>query len=161
MFLFGTERNTLEAFARVLREHQAARCLYCRREVKQGGCVDHFIAWSRYPVDLGHNLVLAHAQCNAKKRDCLAHPAHIESWYASHVERACELAQRFDAVALPHDAERTRAIAWWAYDQGEAAGAHVWLAEERFERLDRRWRAVLGRVEMARVAEGCPPVYRA
>jgi hypothetical protein len=159
-FLFGAERSALSDFARVLREHQAALCLYCRQEVKGGGCVDHFIAWSRYPVDLGHNLVLAHAKCNAKKRDFLAHPAHIESWHSSHVERACELAQRFDAAKLPHDAERTHAIAWWAYEQGEAAGAHVWLREARFERLDRRWRAALERAELARVAERCPPMYR-
>ena len=32
------------------------------------GCVDHFIAWSRYPVDLGHNLVLAHNGCNEADR---------------------------------------------------------------------------------------------
>ncbi len=59
-FLFGSERGSLEGFARVLREHQHGRCLYCRREIRSGGDVDHFIAWSRYPVDLGHNLVLAH-----------------------------------------------------------------------------------------------------
>jgi hypothetical protein len=142
-FLFGTERSALADFARVLRAHQAARCLYCRREIKGGSCVDHFIAWSRYPVDLGHNLVLAHATCNAKKRDFLAHPMHIETWHSSHVERACELAQRFDAVKLPHDAERTRAIAWWAYEQGEAAGAHVWPLEDRFKRLGPTWRDAL------------------
>src|ERR1035441_4462807 len=30
--------------------------------------VDHFIAWKRYPVDLGHNFVLANSRCNSQKR---------------------------------------------------------------------------------------------
>ncbi len=29
--------------------------------------IDHFIPWSRYPIDLGHNFVLAHAGCNSAK----------------------------------------------------------------------------------------------
>jgi hypothetical protein len=159
-FLFGTERSALAGFGGVLRAHQAARCLYCRGEVKGDGCVDHFIAWSRYPVDLGHNLVLAHARCNEKKRDFLAHPMHIESWHSSHIERACELAQRFEAEKLPHDAERTRAVAWWAYEQGEAAGAHVWKQERRFEPLNGTWRDAFSGQQLAAVAEPCPPVYR-
>src|SRR5690606_24325101 len=81
---------------------------------------------------------------NAKKRDFLAYPAHLEGWRRSHVERAGELAQRFDSLALPHDEMRSRAIAWWAYEQGEAAGAHAWIDAERFVRLDWSWRGVLG-----------------
>jgi hypothetical protein len=155
-FLFGSERGTLAGFAAVLREHQRARCLYCDREIRSGGAVDHFIAWSRYPVDLGHNLVLAHAECNGRKREFLAHPRHVERWWSSHIERAGVLAERFDAAKLPHDLERTRAVAWWAYEQGERAGAHAWIVGDRFERLDASWRAARGGVELARVAEGRP-----
>ena len=143
-FLFGSERASLDGFRAVLRDHQGGRCLYCSKELRGAGCVDHFIAWSRYPVDLGHNLVLAHDGCNAKKRDFLAYPTHLERWQRSHVERAGELAQRFAALALPHDGERSRAIAWWAYEQGEAAGAHAWIDADRFVRLDGSWRDVLG-----------------
>lgn len=75
-FLFGSERGNLDRFRAVLRDHQGGRCLYCRKELRGAGCVDHFIAWSRYPVDLGHNFVLAHDACNAHKRDFLAYPAH-------------------------------------------------------------------------------------
>jgi 5-methylcytosine-specific restriction endonuclease McrA len=124
-FLFGSERGSLERFRQVLHEHQAGHCLYCRTPIRSGGDVDHFIAWSRYPADLGHDLVLAHGTCNTKKREFLAHPIHIENWHRSNMERADELAHRFDASRLPHDAERTRAIVWWAYEQGEAAGACV------------------------------------
>ena len=152
-FLFGTERSSLEGFARVLREHQAGVCLYCRRQIRRGGDVDHFIAWSRYPANLGHNLVLAHPHCNAEKRDFLAHPTHLERWYRSHMERAAELGQRLDAAKLANDPERARAIAWWAYEQGEAAGAHAWIRDDEFSRLDAGWRQTLGDARLARVAE--------
>ena len=158
-FLFGSERGSLEGFARVLREHQQGRCLYCRREIRAGGDVDHFIAWSRYPVDLGHNLVLAHHGCNAKKRDFLAHPMHLERWQQQNMERADELAQRFAAERLPYDTERTRAIAWWAYEQGERVGAHAWIENERFERLDPGWRNALSPAQFAKVAEVAAPPW--
>ena len=67
-FLFGTERATLAIYLPILNEVQEARCLYCRREVAPGTAhIDHFIPWSRYPIDLGHNFVLAHAGCNSAK----------------------------------------------------------------------------------------------
>jgi hypothetical protein len=79
------------------------------------------------------------------------------------LERASELAQRFDSLALPHG-ERSRAIAWWAYEQGEAAGAHAWIDAERFVRLDGSWRGVLdpgpGAPALRLVAERPPPEYR-
>jgi hypothetical protein len=164
-FLFGSERASLDGFRAVLRDHQRGRCLYCHKELRGAGEVDHFIAWSRYPVDLGHNLVLAHSGCNAQKRDFLAYPAHLERWESSHLERASELAQRFDSLALPHDGARSRAIAWWAYEQGEAAGAHAWIAADRFVRLDGSWRGVLGpgpdhRGALRLVAEPPAPDYR-
>ncbi len=86
---------------------------------------------------------LAHDACNAKKRDFLAYLAHLERWQVSHLERASELGDRFDSLSLPHDPERSRAIAW-AYEQGEAAGAPAWIDAERFVRLDGSWRGVLG-----------------
>jgi hypothetical protein len=163
-FLFGAERRNLAAFCRLLREHQRGVCLYCGTAIRDGGDVDHFIAWSRYPADLGHNLVLAHRGCNANKRDFLAHPRHVESWYQSHIERADELTERCVATQLPYDLERTRAVAWWAYEQGERAGAHAWIRANEFERLGGSWRDPLGGAPRGgepwpRVAEREPPGY--
>jgi hypothetical protein len=62
--------------------------------------------------------------------------------------------------ALPHDSERSRAIAWWAYEQGEAAGAHAWIDADRFVRLDRSWRQVFGTGSLLEVAEPPRPAYR-
>jgi 5-methylcytosine-specific restriction endonuclease McrA len=158
-FLFGTARSTLSGFAKVLKAHQVARCLYCGREIRSGGAVDHFIAWTRYPVDLGHNLVLAHSACNGRKRDFLAHPRHVGHWRSSHLDRAGELAERLDAAKLPHNLERTATIACWAYEQGEKAGAHAWIEGNRIVRLDSSWREALRPTELRRVAERVPPEY--
>ena len=122
------------------------------------GAVDYLAK----PVDADDvvTALLAHDNCNAQKRDFLAYPVHLERWQESHLERASELAQRFDSLALPHDGDRSRAIAWWAYEQGETAGAHAWIDADRFVRLDGSWRAALGG-GLRRVAEPPPPDYRA
>ena len=84
----------------------------------------------------------------------------LESWRRSNLERARELAQRFSAAKLPHDTERTRAVVWRAYEQGEAAGAHAWIRDDRFARLDSSWREALSAAGLRRVAEPEPPEYR-
>lgn len=159
-FLFGNERRGLERFGRVLRAHQGARCLYCGKHIRGSGVVDHFIAWARYPADLPHNLVLAHTSCNARKRDFLAYPRHVERWRTSHLDRAAELAERCKEENLMYDVERTVAVAWWAYEQGEAAGAHAWVRGNQLVRLHGDWREALQGVSLARVAETRPPPFQ-
>ena len=62
----------LAAVRPVLMDIQGSRCFYCdERLVERAAQVDHFIAWSRYPTDLGHNFVLADSKRNGKKRDRL------------------------------------------------------------------------------------------
>jgi len=41
------------------------------------------------------------------------------------------------------DAERSRHVARWAYEQGEAAKAHGWILGKKFETIDSRWRYIL------------------
>ena len=40
------------------------RCFYCAGVIRGEPAVDHFVPWARYPLDLGHNYVLADARCN-------------------------------------------------------------------------------------------------
>ena len=55
--------------------------LYCLSAVREGGGrVDHFISWSKYPIDLAHNFVLADNRCNGKKRDRMRHVVHLAKW---------------------------------------------------------------------------------
>ena len=61
-FLFGSDRADLSGIRLALIEIQNGVCFYCRSNLPSGaGDVDHFIPWSRYPVDLGHHFVIAHA----------------------------------------------------------------------------------------------------
>ena len=80
-FLFGTERNALSVIRPVLMEFREGQCFYCLSAVREGGGrVDHFISWSKYPIDLAHNFVLADNRCNGKKRDRMRHVVHLAKW---------------------------------------------------------------------------------
>ena len=82
-FLFGTERAGNEAVRWPLAELQQGRCFYCEESLPDGGAradVDHFIPWSRQPLDLIENLVAAHGRCNQAKRHFLAAPPHVARW---------------------------------------------------------------------------------
>ena len=79
-FLFGQERANLEAYRPILMDVQRGECLYCRKPLPKQSQVDHFIPWSRYPADLGHNFVLAHQGCNHAKSDYLAAEDHLAAW---------------------------------------------------------------------------------
>jgi hypothetical protein len=141
-FLFGSERASLERYRKVLREFQLSRCFYCGREVRSGE-LDHFIPWSRYPVDLGHNFVYSHPNCNRAKRDFLADLHHLAKWNNDHLGNDGELDNALDRAGLIHDKLRSRHIAQWAYEQGEAARSHVWSDDGNLRLLGSRWRQIL------------------
>jgi hypothetical protein len=141
-FLFGTERASLERYRKVLRQFQDSRCFYCGREARSGE-LDHFIPWSRYPVDLGHNFVYAHASCNRDKRDFLADVDHLAKWNADHLENDGALDSALDHDGLVHDKLRSRHIATWAYEQGQAAHSHVWSSNGNLRLLGNGWRKIL------------------
>jgi 5-methylcytosine-specific restriction endonuclease McrA len=72
-FLFDSERIALAVVRPVLMDLQRGRCFYCGDALRDGSVdVDHFIRWSRYSADLGHNFVLADRRCNNQKRDRIA-----------------------------------------------------------------------------------------
>lgn len=104
--------------------------------------VDHFVPWSRYPLDLGHNYVLADARCNGDKADSLAAFEHLRRW----VERngRPDLTEAFESRMVPFDAKVTRRVGAWAYGQAERARATVWeRGRDGLVRLDPRWRSML------------------
>ena len=143
-FLFGSERAGLERYRPILRDVQRDECFYCRRPLRAPGEVDHFVPWSIYGLDLGHNFVLAHATCNQAKRDRVAAVQHLDRWCERNVRRRAELEQRFDGARLLHDLPSTWQVTRWAYAQAEASGAQVWLASsDALTLLAPDWRAVL------------------
>ena len=123
-FLFGADRSGLARFARVLTDFQNGRCFYCDGPMKDV-YVDHFVAWSRYPLDLGHNFVGADGKCNSAKCDRLPALNHLERW----VERNQNdgLVQAFDDAGLAHDRAVTTQVAAWAYEAAHRADAQLWI----------------------------------
>jgi len=99
-FLFGQERASLDQYRPILIDIQRGKCFYCRRELDEGRAVDHFIPWSRYPSDLGHNFVLAHASCNAKKSDYLACEEHLAAWQERNSMHGREFSERLRHLCM-------------------------------------------------------------
>jgi hypothetical protein len=136
-FLFGSERASLEKYLPILREAQEERCLYCQEEVQAGSAhIDHFIPWSRYPIDLGHNFVLAHGSCNTSKAEHLAALIHLERWIERNRIADEQLQTRFDLAGITHNADTSKRIALWAYSVAGGAEGLAWLKENSFESIN-------------------------
>lgn len=141
-FLFGAERAGLRAIVDGLSNLQEGACFYCSKAMREAVAVDHFIPWSRYPRDLGHNLVLVHASCNQHKRDMLAAPAHLERWIDRNTNDARRLQEIFESARFVSDADASMSVAEWSYDNAERAGALVWVRGKEVCRLTADWRRV-------------------
>jgi hypothetical protein len=142
-FLFGAERTPPARLQAVLRDLQHGICFYCDREVKGVGAVDHFIPWSRYPVDLGHNLVLAHATCNGAKSDHLPAERHLERWVRRDAEQGDELSEQFERQDFPQDRATSLRITGWAYAQVSMIGGSAWDGGRSLVPLTGAWKALL------------------
>jgi 5-methylcytosine-specific restriction endonuclease McrA len=141
-FLFGSDRANLDSYRPLLTDLQAKTCFYCRRPLRGRGEVDHFIPWSRYPIDLGHNFVLAHKACNGSKGDLLADAPHLAHWLERNTHHATTLAREFDAIAVRHDLDTSLRIAQWAYEQTASTGGYVWRQKNSIRPLSPSWQAL-------------------
>jgi len=142
-FLFGTPRAPLASYRPILEDVQGRRCFYCgvdRRETD----VDHFIPWSWYSLDLGHNFVLACRPCNSYKRDSLAAVQHLEKWARRNDNHGSSMAQAFQRQGLPHDIEATRTVAIWAYRRTESVRGATWVRAQESEALPQDWTRAWG-----------------
>lgn len=141
-FLFGSERAPLQIYVPILTDLQESRCFYCHREMKRDSIhVDHFIPWSRYPVDLGHNFVLAHSTCNSAKADHLAAAAHLESWVVRNRTAADYLKDTFGRERVLHNSDASHRIAEWAY-RTLGQPAMTWRQGVAFEELPSAWEQI-------------------
>lgn len=139
-FLFGSERGNLSGAIPVLREFQRGGCFYCQRSLRDDAIhVDHFVPWSRYPVDLGHNLVLAHATCNESKSDRLAASVHLEAWVAHTSTHGTALQREFARTGILSDVKVCVKIANWAYGQTFHAHGLTWLHGDELQPLAEDW----------------------
>jgi hypothetical protein len=94
-------------------------------------------------MDLGHNFVFAHAECNRAKRDFLAGEPHLEHWVRRNSEGGAELEKRFESVGVAFDLDSSREIAHWAYQQAEVANAQLWWSGDDVRPIGRDWQTIL------------------
>ena len=127
-FLFGSERVPLARLRSVLLPEQEGRCFYCGGRLTDAMHVDHFVPWALYPSNLGHNLVLADASCNADKSDLLADLSHLHSWNARNETGGRRLERAFEAQGILTDLDASRSIARWAYERARSTAAVTWVA---------------------------------
>jgi hypothetical protein len=144
-FMFGSGRAALEVFRPMLAEYQSGECFYCGKQLRERSDVDHFIPWSRYPVDFGHNFVLAHARCNVLKGDRLAALIHLEKWCERNALFGTELARTFHERNIPQDEKASWRITAWAYEQAQRANSLVWLLGNELVSLPSGWRDLFER----------------
>lgn len=142
-FLFGRDRLNLAPIASVLRDLQSGACFYCARPLRGESYVDHFIPWAMYPVELGHNFVLAHQQCNSAKSDHLAAEAHLAAWAGRNSIFGIRLGQEFERLKVPYSLEASLQIAAWAYGTIAKAGGMVWLRSNELVGLGPEWSTIL------------------
>jgi hypothetical protein len=144
-FLFGSERANLGIVQPILQEIQNGKCFYCEGGINRGSAhVDHFIPWSRYPVDLGHNFVLAHGSCNSSKGDRLAAVDHLKAWVERNNRFGSQLDAEFKRRDMVTDFDSTRQVTRWAYSQTYQAHGLTWVRGDTLVPLPDRWEAILG-----------------
>ncbi len=131
-FMFATERQALNKLLPLLEEMQKGHCFYCNKRVtKSGAEVDHFIPWSLYSVDTGHNFVLADRTCNSKKSNHLAAEPFLENWLERNVLHDQFIQTEFTQAGFLCNQERSNSIAKWAYQNAKANNFLVWTPTER------------------------------
>lgn len=126
-FMFEPSRNQLSAVAEVLVEVQSCRCFYCQKPLKKGNyAVDHFVPWSMYPSDTGHNFVLADSGCNSKKSNQLASIEFLYKWHERNNEHDLIIVDRISVLGFLTSKDRSHRVAEWAYAQASDHHYVMW-----------------------------------
>jgi 5-methylcytosine-specific restriction endonuclease McrA len=142
-FLFGSERAALTVVRPALVDIQHGRCFYCGKSLSPLAThVDHFIAWARYPVDLGHNFVLADSRCNSQKRDRLPAYDHLAAWAERNRQYGNQIRSDMEELGIISELGAWQRVAQWAYAQAESAGGLTWLHADELVPLAAGWRAL-------------------
>lgn len=144
-FMFGSQRSDLSVYVPLLQDIQSNKCFYCNKVLQSNSnAVDHFVPWSRYPVDMGHNFVLTHKSCNSDKSDMLPGLSHLEKWVERNDRSSSDLITYFNDKNIANDLNASIAIASWAYSRTELIGGDVWLSKKgNTEPLDNQWHSIL------------------
>ena len=142
--LFGSRRADLAAARSALVEAEGRICFFCGRDlVAETEQLDHFIPWSRYPRDLGHNLVLSDIGCNRAKGSRLPAVRHLYKWVKRNRLLARPLEDAFVRHGVLHDLAVTLRITHWAYSETAAAEGLSWDRSNAMIPLAPEWTQLL------------------
>ena len=142
-FLFGPERKKLSVYRADRWTSNRAFVFTARGTSAERRRFTHFVPLTLYPLDLAHNLVVAHKTCNMNKSDYLPAVPHLERWVQRNEDRCNHLTQLFNEIGAIHNLPASLRVAHWAYEQAETDGADVWLKAKNLCVLDPRWHELL------------------
>lgn len=145
-FLFGSQRATLDVYRPLLQDLQGDLCFYCCQRIRESE-VDHFIPWSRYSTDLGHNFVLACSRCNRYKRDILPARQHLDRWIGRNMDERTTLEAFFNDQQIVHDLHGSFSVAHWAYGQAVRSHGRAWIQEKETTEVLMEWLHVFDRIQ--------------
>ena len=114
-FLFHQSRQNLKVLESILIDTQQGQCFYCHKALKNNIEVDHFIPWSKYPIDTTHNFVLTDHRCNNSKRDYLAEELFYEKWLKRNQRHGHTIEQQAKTIGFITNQQRSETISQWAY----------------------------------------------
>lgn len=132
-FMFGTPRALLIKVQKILAPLQDHQCFFCSQALNDRTAVDHFVPWSRYPRDTALNFVVAHAACNADKRELLAGERHLNRWLERNEINGAMISGELQLAGFSSELGVASTVAAWAYGEAVTAGVHVWQARGRTE----------------------------
>jgi 5-methylcytosine-specific restriction endonuclease McrA len=142
-FLFSASRGALSLYGEQLRKLFGANCFYCGNSLAEAD-VDHFVPFSVYPRDLGHNFVLSHPGCNRSKSDSLAGYDHLARWLERNEHWGSKIAEVAEDCGFVQDAAATHAIGNWSYRSSRDVRGLAWIARRHYERVGSRHLALFG-----------------
>lgn len=133
-FLFQQSRQSLKLLVPILLETQQGQCFYCQQRLTSNLEVDHFIPWSKYPIDTTHNFVLTDHKCNNSKRDYLAEERFYEKWLIRNQNYGNGIAEATISMGFVTHLRRSETISQWAYQVAVEHNDLVW-SPQKSERL--------------------------
>lgn len=128
-FLFNQSRQNLKVLETILIDTQQGQCFYCNKPLKNDIEVDHFIPWSKYPIDTTHNFVLTDHKCNNSKRDYLAEELFYEKWLKRNQQYGYIIEQEAKTIGFITNQQRSETISQWAYQIAIEHEDLVWSPE--------------------------------
>ncbi|QDT10771.1 HNH endonuclease [Stieleria marina] len=145
-FMFGSERSQLNSVRDALVDTGATRCFYCDKVLSEATAhVDHFVPWAKYPIDLGHNFVLAHARCNSSKSDHIAAAEFLDKWVDRNLTLRGGLQEAFTVRGIFNDLPTSARVAQWVYSTTADVGGLTWTSSSMVP-LEDRWETAINRI---------------